>query len=52
VGGITFTDDKTRIIYGAQVGYNFNPKVYGTVRYSSASEEIYRGFTVGVGFRF
>jgi hypothetical protein len=51
-GNVTISDDNTRFIYGAQAGYNFTPQVYGIVRYSTASQEVYRGVSVGVGYRF
>lgn len=51
-GGATYSDDDTRFVYGAQVGYHFSPNVYGIVRYSTTNESLYRGVTVGVGYRF
>ncbi|AIE85373.1 outer membrane beta-barrel protein [Fimbriimonas ginsengisoli] len=51
-GNVTVSDDKTRFVYGAHVGYNFSPTVYGIAHYTTASQEVYRGFSVAVGYRF
>ncbi|KAL6968773.1 hypothetical protein U1Q18_052113 [Sarracenia purpurea var. burkii] len=32
-------DDNTRFLYGAHVGYNFSPTVYGVVRYTHGSRK-------------
>jgi hypothetical protein len=52
LGNVTFTDDDTYFVYNLSVGYRFQPNVYGTVRYQGGSEDTFRGFSVGVGYRF
>lgn len=46
--------DTTKLGYSAELGYDFTKKVYGVVRYQGAAAEsnAFRGFTVGVGYRF
>ena len=51
-GNVSVSDDNTRFLYGAHVGYNFSPTVYGVVRYTHGSQEVYRGVDVAVGYRF
>lgn len=51
-GNVSVSDNNTRFLYGAHVGYNFSPTVYGVVRYTHGSQEAYRGVDVAVGYRF
>ncbi|MGV3617876.1 MAG: outer membrane beta-barrel protein [Fimbriimonas sp.] len=52
IGNVTFNDDKAYFVYNLAAGYRFQPNVYGVVRLHGGSEEAFRGFSVGAGYRF
>jgi len=52
IGGVTFTDNKSYFVYQLIAGYTINERVYATVRYHGSGEEAFKGFSLGVGYRF
>ena len=50
-----FSGDTTKLGYSVEAGYDFTKKLYGLVRFQDVvANDVppYRGFTVGVGYRF
>lgn len=52
IGNVTFNDDSTDFVWQAGVGYQFQPNVYGVVRYHNGDSRGYRGLSFSAGYRF
>ena len=52
IGNVTLNDSSTDFVWQAGVGYQFQPNVYGVLRYHGGEDRGYRGFAVSAGYRF
>lgn len=52
IGNVTISDDETNFVWQAGVGYQFQPTLYGVVRYHGGEDRGFRGFSLSAGYRF